>query len=132
MKRKSRNLNSATYLRIGLRRSSDMRNPACPMHRLIDIEGMKARRIKARQPHISYDDECKWIIRVLKSVRQFLVFALGANMWLELDWTGRIARHRNLNTPWSSAAFKPTGVSYDDKRNTAGCYPGRYPDVNST
>jgi hypothetical protein len=66
-------------------------------HGLVQIHGVEARTVKAREPHVADDDDLEGVLRVAKSVCQKLPARLVADVELPLDRVRGRARHHDLD-----------------------------------
>jgi len=76
--------------------ASDGLHEPMPAHRFVDIHGVEARRVEAREPHVADDDNLERIGRVAKPLRQLVAPRLVADVPLPLQRVRRRAGHHHL------------------------------------
>ncbi|MCY1512902.1 hypothetical protein D9M68_473800 [compost metagenome] len=84
------------------------------LHRLVDIQGMHARRIEAGQPHVADDHQLQRIGRILETLLQALLHLAGVNMRAQQCLVRGTAGHDDLHRALLRIIVVPFGAQGDD------------------
>ena len=107
--------NQATLLlKVNAVNPGDRLHQIVPLHRLVDIHGVKARSIKPGKPHIADDHQFEVIGGVFDPLRQNLAIFLVGVVFNEVAFIGGTGGHDNFDFAAVEVIAVPVGAKFDN------------------
>ena len=83
---------------------------AVPAHRLVNVHGVKARRVEARQPHVPHQHDFQRVARVAEPLGQALAAGLIPDVGLPVQGVRGRTGHHHLDAALGIILVEPVGA----------------------